>query len=223
MASTRPVCGVHHHHAALDVGHLAQRVGLRRIGLGVGAVRLVDLLDHDHVADAHHVGGRRGGAADALVGQRRPRPGHLGEGHRAVALAIVAAGRRCCTDWASTLVTTASCQAGGPLSGRRWAMRANSSSQTAHVGDLGVGTAPAVAAVVGDQAVAQRLVGDRLDGGIERGADGEAALVEALLAVGRQQVAAHFLGEEVGLSRPRWRRGGAAAASRPWPAASRPG
>ena len=74
------------------------------------------------------------------------------------------AGRRCCADCGSTLVTTASCQPGGPESGRRWAMRANSSSQAPHVGDLGVGAAPAVAAVVGDQAVAQRLVGHRLDG-----------------------------------------------------------
>ena len=30
---------VHHHDAAVDVGHLAQRVGLRRIGLGVGPDR----------------------------------------------------------------------------------------------------------------------------------------------------------------------------------------
>ena len=29
---------VHHHHAAVDVGHLAQRVGVGRIGLGVGGV-----------------------------------------------------------------------------------------------------------------------------------------------------------------------------------------
>ena len=78
-------------------------------------------------------------------------------------------------------------------------MRANSSSQTRHVGDLGVGAAPAVAAVIGDQALAQGVVGHGLDGRIERRADGQAAFVEALLAVGRHQVAAHFLGEEIGL------------------------
>ena len=51
--------------------------------------------------------------------------------------------------------------AGRPTSGRRWTRRANSSSQPlAHVGDLGIGPAPAVAAVVGDQPLAQRLVGD---------------------------------------------------------------
>ncbi len=56
-----------------------------------------------------------------------------------------------------------------------------------------------MAAVVGDQPIAQRVVGDVLDGRIERRADGQAAFVEALLAIGGHQVAAHFLGEEVGL------------------------
>ena len=56
-----------------------------------------------------------------------------------------------------------------------------------------------MAAVIGDQSVAQRRVGGGLDGGIERRADRQATLVETLLAIGRHQVATHFLGEEVGL------------------------
>jgi hypothetical protein len=40
------------------------------------------------------------------------------------------------TDWASTLLTTASCQPAGPNNGRRWAMRASSSSHTLMSGIL---------------------------------------------------------------------------------------
>ena len=78
----------------------------------------------------------------------------------------------------------------------------------AHVRDLGVRSAPAVAAVVGDQPVAQRGVGGFLDSGIERRAYRETTFIEPLLAICRHQVAAHFLGEEIG----RRRFGGAALA-----------
>jgi hypothetical protein len=58
-------------------------------------------------------------------------------------------------------------------------------------------TAPAVAAVIGDQAVAQRAVGELLQARIEGGAHRQAATVELVLAEAREQVAAHFLGEVV--------------------------
>ena len=105
-------------------------------------------------------------------------------------------------DCASTLVTTASCQVGRPNSGRRCVEAGElvlPAAALLHVGDLGIGAAPAVAAVVGDQPLAQRLVGDLLDGGNEGGHHRQAQLVEALLAIGREQVAADLLGEEVGL------------------------
>ena len=105
-------------------------------------------------------------------------------------------------DCASTLVTTASCQVGRPE--QRAALHQAGelvlpAAALLHVGDLGIGAAPAVAAVVGDQPLAQRLVGDLLDGGIEGGHHRQAQFVEALLAIGREQVAADLLGEEVGL------------------------
>ena len=187
--------GVHHHHAAFDIGHLAQRIGLGRIRLGVLAGRLLDLLDHDHVAHGNHIARRARRRAEPLLGQGRRGPGHLGERQRALAIRQADQLHHLRLDLAHH----------GELPARRPGQRPALGDAGelllphAHVGDLGVGAAPAVAAVVGDQAVAQRVVGDRLDGRIERGRDGEPAFIEALLAVGRHQVAAHFLGEEVGL------------------------
>ena len=82
--------GVHHHHAALDIGHLAQRVGPGRIRLGVLAGRLLDLLDHDHVADIDDILRAARRRAETLLGQGRRGPGHFGEGHGALAAPSVA-------------------------------------------------------------------------------------------------------------------------------------
>src|SRR5205823_8706431 len=56
--------------------------------------------------------------------------------------------------------------------------------------------APAAAvAVVGDQPVAQRLVGSNLQLRVEAGAYRQSALVQHLLAIARQEFAAYLLGE----------------------------
>ena len=80
------------------------------------------------------------------------------------------------------------CRAGGATAARR--------GRQSPVGvDMRHRPAPAVAAIIIDQPVAQRRVGDGLQLGIEAGAHGEARLVERLLAIARQQLAAHLLGE----------------------------
>ena len=53
----------------------------------------------------------------------------------------------------------------------------------------------AMAAVVGDQPLAQRLVGRYLQPGVEAGAHRQPALIQHLLAVARQQFAPHLFGE----------------------------
>ena len=53
----------------------------------------------------------------------------------------------------------------------------------------------ALVPVIADQAVAQGLVGGNLQPRIEAGADREPALVQRLLAIAGQQLAAHFLGK----------------------------
>ncbi len=55
--------------------------------------------------------------------------------------------------------------------------------------------APAMAAVIGDEAGAQAAVGNRLKRRIEAGADREPGLVEPLLAIAREELAANLLGE----------------------------
>ncbi len=57
---------------------------------------------------------------------------------------------------------------------------------------------PALRLVVTDQSFLQRLAGERLQFGVERGAHRHAAVVELLLAVAVVEFAAHFLGEIFG-------------------------
>ena len=73
--------------------------------------------------------------------------------------------------------------------------------------DPGERASPAAAGVIGNEAIAQRPVGHRLQGRVDRRTDREAAFVERIVAVARQQPAAHLLGEvrglDEGLGRPR--------------------
>jgi hypothetical protein len=137
---------VHHDDAALDVGHLAQRIGPWRIGLGVGARRLLDLLDDDHVAHRHDVARAARRGADRLVLQGRASPGHLGERHGALA-AVRQADEldRLRLDLADDR----------ELPRRRTGERTTLDDPgkllfpDAHVGNLGIGSAPAMTPVVG--------------------------------------------------------------------------
>ncbi len=64
--------------------------------------------------------------------------------------------------------------------------------------EMGDGTAPAaVAAVVGHQAGAKRVVGGGLQRGVEAGADGVAAGGDEVAAIGVDQLAAHFFGDPI--------------------------
>ena len=73
--------------------------------------------------------------------------------------------------------------------------RASGSPHSPENVDLGERAAIAAQRVELDQAVLQRLAGDQLQLRVERGAHREPALVERVLAVAGDDLAAHLLGE----------------------------
>jgi hypothetical protein len=64
--------------------------------------------------------------------------------------------------------------------------------------DLPQGAAIAALPVEADQSAGQGLAGENLQLGIERGAHRQAALLQLVLAIKGDQLAAHFLGEGFG-------------------------
>ncbi len=181
---------IHGDDAAADIGDLPEPEGAGRIGLAL--VLTGDRFDQHHVSHLQRIARPLDRPAEALAFQRRPRPAQLVQ--RDPPLRAIGKPDRG--------LTRIGLQHHGQLPGADAAgrLQLGQAFDPARAGrDLAQGAAPAMAAVIGDEPVAQRLVGDRLQLRIDRGADRQPAGVEALFAIALQQVAADLFGEIIGV------------------------
>ena len=193
-------------------GHLAQgEAGGRRAvlgGFGLGGVaaapgfragvargrqarRRLDRGDHDDIAGLDHIAGAARKGSDVAAGVARPGPAHLGE-RDLPGVAIGKADRRLARHGAQHHR-----QAPADIGRDRRHRDRRQMRRPIVLGvDMGDRTAPAfVTVIISDQPVAQRLVGFRLEARVEAGAHRQAGLVQRLLAIAREQLAADLLGE----------------------------
>ena len=182
--------GIERDQPAVDFRDLAQGVGALPVGLALGVGR--GPLDQDHVAGLQHGPRLFRLGAHLLAFEPGPGPGQLG--HRDMPGGAVGE-----ADLGPLGIETEHHRerpGGAPLG------RLDRGQERAPVAGFevpfGHRAAPAVAPVVGDQALAQDPLGDALEPGIERGAHRQAALVEAGLAIDLGQLAPDLLDEIIG-------------------------
>ena len=184
---------------AADLGNLTKPVAGRGIGLAVRPC--ADRLDQDDVPPRQHVRRLARTRAHPLVRQHRPRPGELGEGDPARHAEADADGRPASVEGEDDG------EPPGADPDRRRICRERSGPgrlrRLRREGKPADGAAPAVPAVIGDQAGPQGLIGDGLEAGVDRGAHGEPAGIEHLLAEAVDEVAPDLLAEIAGIDERR--------------------
>ena len=191
------------HHRAVDIGNLAQREGPRGIGddlaflapLGRFDHPFADRFDGDDIAGLEHLVGAADRRPALLTLDPGPRPAQLGARYGPLRAVLEA-------DPGAKLVRLQhhrkppGCErrrrldlgeAGRPIGAGPGP--AGGAFQPRH------GAAPAMAAVIGDEPVAQRLIGDRLQLGFQGRAHRQAAAVELRLAIALEKLAPDLLGE----------------------------
>ncbi len=182
--------GIERDQGALDCRDLAQREGPG----GVGFARTVvgNFLDGNDVAGRQHVRHLAHRLADPLLLDPGPCPPRLGQRYRA-AVAV------CEPDLGGILGKRKNGRQPPLVEARRRLDSDQLGLPVAVDGDPGQRSAPAVAPVIGPQAVTQRPVGNILQFRIEGRAYRQAALVEHGFSVTLGQLAAYLLGEIVRL------------------------
>ena len=193
--------GIERHQAAFDFGELTEREGSFRIGLGVRAgARGGHRFDDDHVAGHQHVGRAPDAGPQSLVLHPRARPFHFGEGNApAAAVGKADLGHR---------PVHPQHHGERPLERSRRRLDALELAAPAQTGlDPRHRPAPPVPAVVGLEPPAQHAVGYLLQARVDGGAHGQPPFVKLVFAVAGGKLAAHLLGEVVGLDEFRLRTG----------------
>ena len=193
-----PGMRVHRDDCAGNLGDLAKiverarpRRRLRRRLRDAGFGALLQRLDENEIARLRDIGSVARQAAERPVIVERPRPAHLRE-RNAPGLAVLQ------PDLGAVIIG-AQYDRELPASGRsaRRQRFGREPGRPVRAGiDMADGAAPAaMTAVIGDQPVAQGLVGRRLQFAIHARADRETRLVESFLAIAGEQLAPHLFRE----------------------------
>ncbi len=185
---------IHRDHAARDLGDLHESEAVLGIGLALGVFR--DRLYEDQRAAHQHICRIVGGRPHPLVLQPGPRPGHLGEGDRAGGAVLEPDLGRLRAHSRHRGQAPVRQGRGRPLH------RLHRGSPIPVLGNVledAQRTAPAMAAVIGHEALAQRSLREALQAAVQRGPHREAAAVEVVVAIEIGQFAPHFLDEVVGI------------------------